>query len=98
MNILPTNDGARKKVLKITVCSQRASRCVSGSKICYTNFSSHEWIFHLNIAGGDNVCLVIQTRQRQDCNCMDGRKGAVKHFFMEWHAENDPNPRNVSLK
>lgn len=23
---------------------------------------------------------------------------AVKHFFMEWHAENDPNPRNVSLK
>ncbi len=47
-------------------CSQLTSRCVSVSKIRCRNFNSHEWLFHLNVAGGDNVCLVIQTRQRQD--------------------------------
>lgn len=31
-------------------------------------------------------------------SCRGGYKGAVSDFFMEWHAENDPNPRNVSLK
>lgn len=99
MYVLPISDGARKKVLKIILCRQLTSRCVSVSKICCTNFNSHEWLFHLNVAGGDNVRLVIQTgvmSTKMTHSCKGGFKGAVRHFFMEWRAENDPNPRNVS--
>lgn len=92
--ILPTTALSKNKVLKIILCSQLTSRCEWVSKIHCRNFNSHEWLFHLNTAGGDNVCLVIQTKSH---SCRGGYKGALNDFFMEWYAKNDPTSWNIAV-